>query len=239
MNTDKTLIETFGYIKKEENLITVESNIILNTFVLESQHEFPGYHGNIPEKSQPRSLFLITSKDYQFEDIARTTKKIKKVFNHDFNASQGHIYFKSETLSCIRLKYLKSFTFIPELQNLLKDEDIKFSKKRFLESTGLIVINKRFYVSEREEGLYQDLEEESKYYLELPIKLEWEMFKKITLDIKNNVDNINFDAAQGVFYRKCGIVDVVRIYDQDKNVERLTTLRKLYLDEINKKQSTF
>jgi len=38
--------------KKEENLITVESNIILNTFVLESQHEFPGYHGNIPEKSQ-------------------------------------------------------------------------------------------------------------------------------------------------------------------------------------------
>ena len=50
MNTDKTLIETFGYIKKEENLITVESNIILNTFVLESQHEFPGYHGNIPEK---------------------------------------------------------------------------------------------------------------------------------------------------------------------------------------------
>ena len=65
------------------------------------------------------------------------------------------------------------------------------------------------------------------------------MFKKITLDIKNNVDNINFDAAQGVFYRKCGIVDVVRIYDQDKNVERLTTLRKLYLDEINKKQSTF
>lgn len=236
MDNDKTLIETLGYIKKEEKLITVDNNIILNTLVLESQQEFPGYNGNFPEKSQPRSLFLITSKEYQFEEIARITKKIKNQIKHDFNASQGNIYLKGETLPCIRIKYLQSFTFIPELQNLLKEENIKFSKKRIIDSPGIIVINKIFFVRERAEGIYHDLEEESKCYLELPVKLTWDRFKEYTFFIKNNIDNNNFDAAQGAFYRKSGIIDVVRIYDQDKNVERMKTLRKLYLEEIDKKR---
>lgn len=234
-DNENTLIETFGYIKKEENLITVENNIIPNTFVLESQQEFPGYHGNIPDKSQPRSLFLITSKEYSFEETARTAKKLRIKIKHDFNASPGNIYLKSEILPCIRIKYLQSFTFIPELQNLLKDEGIKFQKKRGIHSSGLIVINKQFYVCEREEGLYKDLEDESKCYLELPVKLSQEKFKEFTISIKNNIDNNNFDAAQGVFYRRKGIIDVVRIYDLEKNVDRMRALRKYYLEEIDRK----
>ena len=79
MDQEKNLIETFGYIKKEQNLSTVENNIIPNTLVLESIHPFKGFHGaNLPEESKPRSLFLVLSKDYSFEEIARITKKIKK-----------------------------------------------------------------------------------------------------------------------------------------------------------------
>lgn len=232
----QTLIETVGYIKKEENLVTVENNIIPNTLVLESLHQYPGYHGkNLPEKSTPRSLFLIVAKDYTFEEIARITKKIKQNFQYDFNASVGHIYFKTATYTCIRVKYLKSFTFLPELQGLYQEHGIKFTKKKTIDAKGLIVIKKQFYIDEMEEGLYNDLEEESKFYIELPVDLPWDLFKEFTLKIKNNIDNSDFDAALGVFYRKNGIVEVVRLYISEGDTDKIKAIRKLYLDQIQKK----
>jgi virulence-associated protein VapD len=234
MNQPDINIETFGYIKKEESLVTVENNIIPNTLVLESLQPFPGYHGNFPDKSQPRSLFLITTKDYSFEEVARITKNICESIKFNFNASQGHIYFKSETLPCIRIKYLRSFTFIPELQNYYKDADIKFAKQRQINDSALIVINKSFFVADKGDGLYKDLDDESKCYFELPAFLSWDQFKKYTENIKYNIDNINFDAAQGVFFRKTGIKEIVRIFDQEKTPERIMLLHKAYLEEIRK-----
>ncbi len=235
MCQDQILIETVGYIKKEENLTTVENNIIPQTFVLENLQAFPGYHGaNLPEKLRPRSLFLIVTKEHSFEEIARITKKIKQNFQYDFNASIGHIYFKTSSYTCIRIKYLKSFTFLPELQGLYQEHGIKFAKQKMIDSKGLIVINKHFYVSELEEGLYDDLEEDSKFYIEVPKDLPWDVFKEFTLSIKNNIDNSDFDAAQGVFYRKEGIVEVVRIYICEGETDKIKTIHKLYIDMIKK-----
>lgn len=235
MCQDSILIETVGYIKKEENLTTVENNIIPNTFVLESLHPFPGYHGaNLPEKPRPRSLFLIVTKDYTFEEIARITKKIKQNFQYDFNASIGHIYFKTTSYNCIRIKYLKSFTFLPELQGLFQEYGIKFTKQKMIDAKGIIVINKNFYIAELEEGLYDDLEEDSKFYIELPRDLPWDVFKEYTLSIKNNIDNSDFDAAQGVFYRKEGIVEVVRLYICEGETDKIKTIHKRYIDMIKK-----
>ena len=235
MCQDQILIETVGYIKKEENLTTVENNIIPNTFVLENLQAFPGYHGaNLPEKLRPRSLFLIVTKEYSFEDIARISKKIKQNFQYDFNASIGHIYFKTTSYTCIRIKYLKSFTFLPELQGLFQEYGIKFAKQKTIDTTGLIVINKHFYINEIEEGIYDDLEEDSKFYIELPKDIPWDVFKEFTLSIKNNIDNSDFDAAQGVFYRKEGIVEVVRLYICEGETDKIKTIHKLYIDKIKK-----
>lgn len=237
MSQERTLIETTGYIKKEQNLTTVENNIIPGTLVLESLHPFPGYHGeNLPEKSKPRSLFFVVSKDYTFEEIARITKKIKQNFQYDFNASIGHIYFKTTEYTCIRIKYLKSFTFLSELQGLYQDYGVKFAKQKMIDSKGLIVIKKHFLIDEIEEGLYNDLEEDSKFYIELPTDLPWELFKDFTLKIKNNIDNSDFVAAQGVFYRKQGIVEVVRLYICEGEMDKIKTIRKMYMDMIQKIQ---
>jgi len=237
MCQDKIIIETMGYIKKEANLSTVENNIIPNTLVLESLHLYPGYHGkNLPEQSVPRSLFLIVNKDYSFEEIARIIKKIKREFQFDFDASQGNIYFKTTSYSCIRIKYLKSFTFLPELQGLFKEQGIKFAKQKNIDSLGLIVINKHFYISELEEGMYKDLEEDSKFYIELPEELSWDTFKEFTISIKNNIDNSDFDAAQGILYRKKGIVEVVRLYICEGEYEKVKHIRQMYIDQIEKMQ---
>lgn len=236
MCQDQFVIETAGYIKKEQKLTTVENNVLLNSFVLESQHPFPGYHGaNLPEKTKPGSLFLILSKEHKFEEVARVTKQIKQTFQYDFNASKGHLYFKTSSFPCIRIKYLNSFTFLPELQNLYKEHGIKFAKQKKIDSQGLIIINKTFYVDEIEEGIYNDLEEDSKFYIEIAKDLPWDIFKEFTLSIKNNIDNSNFDAAQGVFYRKSGIVEVIRLYICEGEMDKIKKIRQLYSDLIQKK----
>lgn len=234
MNQLETNLETFGYIKKEESLVTVENNIIPNTLVLESLHPFPGYLGDFPENSKPRSLFLITTNDYSYEEIARYTKNICESIKFNFNVSQGHLFFKSEVLPCIRIKYLKSFTFISELQNHFKDAGIKFAKQKAINASAMIVINKPFKIADTGDGTFKDLNDVSKYYIELPNYLQWEEFKKYTANIKQNIDNNNFDAAQGVFYRESGLIDVVRIFDQEKTPDRIKVLQKAYLDEIRK-----
>jgi len=237
MCQDKVLIETMGYIKKEANLSTVENNIISNTLVLESLNPYPDYHGkNLPEQSAPRSLFLIVNKDYSFEELARIIKKIKGEFQFDFNASQGNIYFKTSSYFCIRIKYLKSFTFLPELQQKFQNEGIRFTKQKTINSAGLIVIKKHFYVDEIEEGIYQDIDEDSKFYIDLPVALPWDDFKEHISRIKNNLDNSDFDAAQGVFYRKSGIVEIARLYICEGEFEKVQKIRKMLIEQIEKKQ---
>ncbi|HRW62422.1 MAG TPA: hypothetical protein P5132_02985 [Bacteroidales bacterium] len=236
MSKEVKQIETMGYIKKEEWLSDITNNIIQNTLVLESSHPFPGYHGeNLPENACPRSLFLIIEKKHSFEDIARINKKISKTFTFDFNASQGTIHFKTGNYDCIRIKYLKSFTFLPELQNLYKQEGIVFSKHKKINDNAIIVINKNFCLKEVEDTVYQDKEEPTKFYIELPNQLSWEDFKHLTAYVKNNIDNSNFDAAQGVFYRKSGIADVIRLYIKEKEEQEVKQIHKLYLENINRK----
>ncbi len=236
MDQERILIETMGYIEKQVKLTPVESNIIPNTFVFESLHPFPGYHGeNLPEKSAPSSLFLIVNKECSSEEILRITKKIKQKFNCNFNASTGNIYTKKTTYPCIRIKYLKSFTFLPELMMQYQDEGIKFAKQKPYKTDGIIVINKSFKVENVEEGIYKDHYERSKTYLEVPVKLIWSEFVEMTHKIKNNIDNSNFDAALGVFFINDSVVDVIRIYTGEGEYEKALQIRKMYLECIEKR----
>jgi hypothetical protein len=118
---------------------------------------------------------------------------------------------------------------------LFQENGVKLANKKTFDKTGLIIINKNFNVKELEEGIYNDLEEDSKFYIELPRDLPWDTFKEFTLNIKNNIDNSDFDAAQGVFYRKREIVEVVRLYICEGQMDKIKTIQKLYKDMIQKK----
>ena len=235
MNTPDRMLEVFGYIQKQETLATIDEHIMPQTWVLESLKPFPGYHGsNLPDESDPRSIFLILNYALSFEEVARMAKKVKKQHGHDFNASDGCIYFKPYTYHCIRLKYLSSFRYINRLQELFAEAGAKYMKTRELHREGLIKINKNFLVREIEPGIYQDMHNQVKGYIELPEKTEWEDFEKYTFNIKNNLVDNNFDAARGVFFRKKEIVDVVRIYDLDRSIEKMRILKDMYEEEIRK-----
>ncbi|MEA3316547.1 MAG: hypothetical protein U9R54_01160 [Bacteroidota bacterium] len=231
----ETLIETIGYLIKKEHLSSVKNYNYSNSSVFENSKPFPGYYGNnIPSESHNTSFFLLTSKLYSFEEIAKVSRKVKDIFKYDFNASPGKISFKISKYNCIRIKYLKNINLLSQLQALYFEEGIKFLKNKNIDSNGTIKIHKSFYIKEIENGLYIDLEEESKCYFELPELLLLKDFSLITKNIKNNLDNNQFDAALGLFYRNKGIVYIVRIYDKHKETDRIKSIKKMYLDEIKK-----
>ena len=235
MNGSNQFIEVTGYIQKEETLTPVGDNIVTNTSVLESLHPFPGYYGdNHPDKSQPRSIFILLNEHYSFEEIARKTKRIKQRFQYDFNASEGTIFISPYEYNCLRIKYLQSFTNLPELQKEYMSEHIKFHKAKDIRQKAIIRLNKVFRIYESNGGIYKDADDPYKCYLEIPEKLPWENFVRITHNIKNNLVDNMFDAALGVLYRSQELVDVIRIYDRDKDDLKMQKLKRMYLEEISR-----
>ncbi len=51
-------------------------------------------------------------------------------------------------------------------------------------------------------------------------------------DIFVNVDGISFDAGLSMLYDCSGIIDLIRVYDDKRSVEKLRVIRKRYLDSI-------
>jgi hypothetical protein len=231
------MIETIGYITKEEYLASLEHEIFPNTMVIETRKPFPGYHGkDLPGESSslPEFIFFVTKQKYTTEHIARVTQNIRKYFKDDIDVARAEITVFNTKYPCLRVKNCEDFSKITELQDCYKGEGIKFAKKKKVDSIGLIKIQKHFIIEEITEGIYKDIEEEKTTYLQVPVYLTWPQFKSITYKIKNNMDDSNFDAAQGLFYRKGSIVDVVRIYAANIDTNKLEDIRSRYLKEISR-----
>ncbi len=127
----RTIIQTIGGIAKLESLFTLESHIMANTFVLDMEEPYPGYHGmNLPTDSKPISIFLITREKYSTEHLLRINQNIKTYFESQFDAVPGVICIHNEDLPCIRIRELESYELLEELQNCFFSEGIKFMKKR-------------------------------------------------------------------------------------------------------------
>ncbi len=232
------MIETIGYITKEEKLVSLEHDIIPNTQVIETREPFPGYHGkDLPGElsaSAPEFIFFVTKQKYTTEHIARVTKNIRKYFKEEVDIARAEINIFNNKYPSIRVKNCQDFSKIAELQSCYKGEGIKFAKKTKVDTLGLIRIQKHFNMEEVATGIFKDLEETNTSYLQIPVELKWPQFKSITIKIKNNMDDSNFDAALGLFYRKGGLVDFVRIYAENADTKRLEDIRDRYTKEISR-----
>lgn len=229
-----TIIETLGAIAKVERVTSIESNVMKNSFVLENMEPFPGYHGsNLPIDLPPQSIFLVTLKKNSSERIMRVSQNIRKYFNEEFDACSGKICVDNDTFNCIRIKDLKRFELIPELQQCFVDEGIQFMKKRKLNARGIIQLKKHFVLQKTDEGIYKDLEDPMMVYIQIPDQIKWKVLLNITEHIKRNTDFPPFDAALGAIYLR-NVVDVIRIYSIDMPLNSLKELRKRFIAEIKK-----
>lgn len=228
------VVESIGVLLKEETLQTVEHFILENTLVLESIEPFPGYHGeNLPTDTKPDSLFLITDKPYPVETIFRISQHLCCYQNILVDAVPVEIYIHDVIYSGIRIRGLKNYSLIAEIQGCYMDKNILFTRKKSIKSPALMRITKIFSLEKLAAHIYKDLDDSNTFYLAIPYHFMWEKFRTVTFSIKNNLDNSNFDCASGFIYLK-DMIEFVRIYTQNHDLTKLQLIREKYLDEISK-----
>ena len=234
----KNIIETFGTISKKEILASLEEEFCNGALVLESKFPFPGYyHQSIPDKEvlDPGSIFLLTKKTNRDEEIMRLNHEVKKTFKKRFDATIGTLVVFNESRPCIRIKFLKDYADVPELLDLYRKSGVQFLKYRKVKPYyDLIKIRKYFLLETEDPGFYIDNEDEHMCYFQIPAFLKWNEFEKITLAMKRNMDEHKWDAAMGTIYRKNCLVDMVRIYDEHVDKEKIMFIKSKYLEAIKK-----
>lgn len=229
-------IETIGSITKMEKLQSLKKNILEDTLVLKSLDPFPGFRSSDQSVSltKPGSHFIILRYRYAPEKINRINRDFAQTDRTGCLPSFGEIITRDSILPCIRLKRITDDSLIPGIQNYFKLKDLKLMDFRDFEGEVRIKIFKTFRITEIAEGLYRDLNDGAKIYFRIPRTINWKRLDYIVKKIKAGHRQENFDAALGVIYRFCGPEDVIRIYDEDKSLERALHHRKQFLKEVKK-----
>lgn len=224
-------IETFGSIIKEEKVKTVINGTIPNTLVLENLGLFPGYYGaEMPKDKMPDSFFIGIADKESTEKIFRITHNIKKESGLEFEGTPANICIHNDTYNTVRIRGIKTFEQVGELQAYYRDAGLTLLKKKNIEDQGVIQIKKIFKITELAERIYKD-EERNMYYLRINEQLTWSHFKTITKKLRNNITISAFDAALAVFYAS-EIYDLIRIYTKTLTMDDLHTLHKKYEEII-------
>jgi hypothetical protein len=226
-------IKSVGVITKKENLATVEHDTRSTAMVLESLFPFPGYHGTtVPDRTDPRSLFMVTRQHYGDDNIIRAIQQVKKTFPYHFDGAPGKITLFNEPASSIRIKYLH-YHEVGELVMAFEKQGIEFRREEKVAAySSIIKITKYFILKPVSEGIYNDENWKEMFYLQLPVKLDWDKFEQISMGIKHNVEDNNYDAALTHMYDKHGVLDFVRIYDEQCCQGKLLYIHEKYLEAI-------
>lgn len=229
----KPALEISGYIQKKEELISISENIIKGTLVLQTTHPFAGYYcGEIPEHI-PQSVFFITNSEYQRDQIARASTKIKKYIPFEFDAERSEVTIYNTVYNAIRLYDIKEPSQIKILQEAFLAEGLTFktSKKTYKDEFE-IRIWKVFLLDEISEGVYLNMSKSKMFYFTLPHHLTFVHFNSLVEKVKNNWDGKSFDAAYGMLYRKQGVKEIVRIFSNHITDEMISELPQKFLRYI-------
>lgn len=227
------IIETFGSTIKEESVKTFERDILENTLVLENEGRYPGYYGrNVPDDGMPDSLFFVITDKEPTEKILRMTHIINTEKSLFFDGTPSTIGIKNVVYNAIRVRGLTSFEQIAPLQVFYRELGINYMKPRNINETGIITVKKLFRINAIDNNIYRD-SNPYKYYLKIDKYLDWETFKKLTIQVRSNVTTLAFDAALAVVYA-AQVMDLIRVYTKELNIDELKHIHCKYNELIKK-----
>ena len=84
-----------------------------------------------------------------------------------------------------------------------------------------------------EEKIYQSPNNKDRFYFEIPRYVNWEDFREITFDIKNNISVSNYDIAKGIIYENDGITDIIRVIKPNITVDMVRLIREKYVHKLS------
>lgn len=229
--------EVTGYTTKEEVVNALTQSILKNTFVLDINHPFPGYNRDkLEHLTVPRGILFVTSKEYEWNRILRTTKKISGFLEYNINGTYANVILGNHFYHAIRVKGIPSYEEIPIVQHAYQEEGFEFMKSKTEKGdlTAVIKVKKFYLLEEAEDGIFMDKINPDMYYILINRELNWELFRKMTQKIKNNISNRNFDVVLGAFYMDWGMKEMIRIYKPNCSLELLKEIKQFYQKEISK-----
>ena len=229
-------IEVTGNINKEETTEALLDYKLKNTFVVINDKPYPGYHyhkinARLTEKNT--AIFLVLDRRYTWASIIRATQRVNLFLDEPLEASYAELYLFNVSYYSIRLMGLKDLTLLETIQKAYQEEGFVFMKnKRMTEPKVAFFKVKRFFdITEIAEGIYKD--NEGRNFIIINRKIKWELFRKMTQSVKMNMSNSNFDIVNGAFYMNHTLVDFIRVFDPESDLERLKDIRDAYVKQIN------
>jgi hypothetical protein len=232
--------EFVGTVLKEEKMEVLKDEALPKTMVLHIINPFPGFHGDVlPESAvKPDNIFFVTKKTYSWEKIIRTANLVRKYTRYkNIDASFATVMFGKSKYFAIRVHNIPSFPEISEVQEaFLKYGNFEFLKRdRKGEHTASIKLTKFFEVEPISETCYKDTKRQYMYYFELTEHVDWPAFKEITFQIKDSIDNRNFDVALATFFRNENVYDAVRIFKPGLDLDFIRELQQKYNESVIEK----
>ena len=227
--------ELIGKITLQENISPIERNKVSGTFVIHIPNPLASYYSRFTEVNRPNSIVLVTKNPVSFEIILRTTKSINEEHKLNLDGAKCEVVIGRNKYSGIRVMGIDRYTNIDKIQTLYRDHGFEFHKNIKLNkgTDAIIRVNKFFNIIDIEDGIYQSPNNKDRYYFEVPKYMNWDEFRDITFDIKNNISVTNYDIAKGIFYRKDGITDVLRVLKPNMTVDMVKKIREKYLDRLS------
>jgi len=225
--------ELIGKIIKQENVDTIDKNKIPRTFVINVPDPYKSYYSRFTDVDQPVAVIFVTKTPNSFEKILRITKKINDQYNLELAGAKCEVTIKSRKLNGLRVKGINRFNEVAQIQQYYNDAGLEFAKsEKFSDTEAIIRINRFFVIDEMDTGIYHSKIESDTYYVELPKFISWDEFKAITIAVKNNMDDSNYDVAKGILYVNGGITEIVRIVKPKATVEMLKIIQQKYIDRL-------
>ena len=101
------------------------------------------------------------------------------------------------------------------------------------DTDALVRVNKFFTIKKVTDQIWQSNGNPNRYYIHIPKYIDWNEFRDVTFDIKNNVSVTGYDVAKGIFYENNGITEMVRIIKPDITEAMVKEIHQKYLDRLS------
>ncbi len=227
--------ELLGKITLQENVSPIERNKLSGTFVIHIPNPLASYYSRFTEVNRPNSIIFFTKKPVSFERILRATKIINEKHNLKLNGAKSEATIGSQKYSGIRVTGIERYTNIDMVQAAYQENGFEFRKNvRLGKGTdALIRVNKFFDMVDVEDKIFHSPNNKDRFYFEIPRYINWDDFRKITFEIKNNISVSNFDIAKGIIYEKDGITDILRVIKPNITLDMVRQIRDKYVDKLS------
>jgi len=208
--------------------------------ILESDPR-PGYFakGGFPEHLKhvhDHHLFVVIKNPVSClqDKIIRHACRIKEEQKLSLHASPGQMTVFNQSHSCIRIRTTEVDhlgVFIREFQKM----GIEFMHRKNVKPyTSFIQFKKQIDFISLGEGIYQDANEKNRYFVSIPMDIEYAEFKQIISDVKNNCNFNMFDASLAYYHENDCTHDMVTLYSEHCDETRLPEVKAFLEKEIEK-----